>query len=138
MAGVVKVVHSWRHVSDAVVAALSEPITDPFVRPTLVTPSNAQSRSLLQSLACRRGIAAGIDTTTPQGLRARLEEDLLGIERETDPWQPGPLALRICRLIETNRPGFEVVSAHLEASRQQGCRAQHGQLHDKPQTRSAR
>ena len=120
MAGVVKVVHSWRHVSDTVVAALSEPITDPFVRPTLVTPSNAQSRSLLQSLACRRGIAAGIDTTTPQGLRARLEEDLLGIERETDPWQPGPLALRICRLIETNRPGFEVVSAHLEASRRQG------------------
>lgn len=120
MAGVVKVVHSWRCVSDAVVAALSEPTTDPFIRPILVAPGNAQSRSLLQSLARRHGIAAGIDTTTPLGLRERLEEDLLGIKRENDPWQPGPLALRICRVIENNSPGFEVVSAHLEASRRQG------------------
>ena len=100
MAGVVKVVHSWRCVSDAVVAALSEPTADPFVRPILVAPGNAQSRSLLQSLARRHGIAAGIDTTTPLGLRERLEEDLLGIKRENDPWQPGSLALRICRVIE--------------------------------------
>ena len=120
MAGVVKVFHSWRCVSDAVVAALSEPTTDPFVRPILVAPGNAQSRSLLQSLARRHGIAAGIDTTTPLGLRERLEEDLLGVKRENDPWQPGPLALRICRVIENNSPGFEVVSAHLEASRRQG------------------
>ena len=120
MAGVVKVFHSWRCVSDAVVAALSEPTTDPFVRPILVAPGNAQSRSLLQSLARRHGIAAGIDTTTPLGLRERLEEDLLGVKRENDPWQPGSLALRICRVIENNSPGFEVVSAHLEASRRQG------------------
>ncbi|BCY24984.1 exodeoxyribonuclease V subunit gamma [Propionibacterium sp. NM47_B9-13] len=120
MTGVVKVVHSWSDVRDAVVAALSEPTSDPFVRPILVAPGNAQSRALLQSLARRHGIAAGIDTTTPQGLRARLEEDLLGIERETDPWQLGPLALRISRLIETNPLGFEIVSAHLEASRRRG------------------
>ena len=123
MAGVVKVFHSWRCVSDAVVAALSEPTTDPFVRPILVAPGNAQSRSLLQSLARRHGIAAGIDTTTPLGLRERLEEDLLGVKRENDPWQPGSLALRICRVIENNSPGFEVVSAHLEASRRQGSAA---------------
>ena len=76
MAGVVKVFHSWRCVSDAVVAALSEPTTDPFVRPILVAPGNAQSRSLLQSLARRHGIAAGIDTTTPLGLRERRHAEL--------------------------------------------------------------
>ncbi|MSS45378.1 exodeoxyribonuclease V subunit gamma [Cutibacterium sp. WCA-380-WT-3A] len=117
MTGAVRVAYSWRDVSDAVVTALSEPATDPFIRPILVTPNYAQARALLQSLARRHGVAAGIQITTTQGLRARLEDDLLGIDRDTDPWQPGPLALRIALLIETDSPGFEVVSAHLEASR---------------------
>ncbi|MGK2308440.1 exodeoxyribonuclease V subunit gamma [Cutibacterium sp. V947] len=120
MAGVVKVVHSWHQVCEAVTAALAQPSEDPFIRPLLVTPSAAHSRALLQELARRHGIAAGIQSATPQGLRTRLEEQLLGIERGEDPWRPGPLALRIARIIETDSPGFEIVSAHVDASRRQG------------------
>ena len=120
MAGVVKVVRTWHQVREAVTTALAQPTEDPFVRPLLVAPSTAHSRALLQSLARRHGIAAGIQSTTPHGLRTHLEEQLLGIGRDEDPWRPGPLALRIARIIETDSPGFEIVSAHVDASLRQG------------------
>lgn len=114
----------WDTLADDAATILSAPRADPFAVPLLVTSSTAHSRALGQAVARRCGVAAGLQGMSPAGLRAHLEEAVLGVDAEADRWSGEALTLRILDVIDSPRlagdPDLEPVRQHLAHSADRG------------------
>ncbi|NLT30845.1 MAG: exodeoxyribonuclease V subunit gamma [Propionibacterium sp.] len=117
----------------ALAEVLADPPADPFAREIVSVPTAGVERWLSQALSTRLGagdtndgVSAGIDFP---GLR-RLVRDIMaaavGVDVETDPWQPHRLVWPVLATMDEVRdePWFAVVAEHLSggAGRRPGRR----------------
>ncbi|GAB2492940.1 exodeoxyribonuclease V subunit gamma [Luteococcus sediminum] len=113
----------WTVLCDRLVEGLRRPPADPFAPQTVVVEDPATRRALAQELAVRlgsatgdhnSGICAGIDFVSLQGLRRRLESELLGLDPARDPWRRRALTLAVVEVLaEAKGDWFAPLAAHL-------------------------
>ena len=101
--------------AEALAAVLREcwsgPRADLFDFDLAVVPGPGFQRWLSQQWATADGICAGIEFTSPGGLRRRFDAD--------DPWRPDRLVWPLLRLaLESDDPTLADLQRHLAASRE--------------------
>lgn len=73
---------------------------DPFTPIVVTVEAPGTARWLLHRLTRRLGISAGIDTPPLPALVARIVDEAVGVDPDTDPWRPGRLAWRIAAVLD--------------------------------------
>ncbi len=116
----------------ALAADLAAPRDDPFERDLVAVPMQGQGRWLLQRLGGvlgvrpgrTDGVAARIELPTPTRLMRDLEQEVLGLGPDEDPWATDRLAWTMLRAFEiaANEPWFRDVAVHLSDSERPGRR----------------
>lgn len=112
---------TWRQACAWVGAQLAGTRSDPFAQDLVIVPTASHQRSLSQFLASVEGagVCAGVDFVTIDRLRHKLDEQLLGIDADLNPWQPRTLALHVLAAMDASQDQewFQPIQLHLKA----GC-----------------